>query len=186
MNQDWTPVVLDKRRGGGGGAAAAGTASSSSAPRRTGPSAAAKLDADTETFARELRCFSCRFVRYAVAILFFADATVDRSLSQAIQQGTFFIPGVLVIFRVIIQSLAIAARMAKKVTQKDLAQLLCVQPTVVSCFECICCVILFIVQASFILSQIAEYENGKAIPNGAFIAKLERALGAKLPRPPKK
>lgn len=33
---------------------------------------------------------------------------------------------------------------------------------------------------------IMEYENGKAIPNGQVIAKIERALGAKLPRPPKK
>jgi len=33
---------------------------------------------------------------------------------------------------------------------------------------------------------IAEYENGKAIPNGQVIANIERALGTKLPRPPKK
>jgi len=33
---------------------------------------------------------------------------------------------------------------------------------------------------------IMEYENGKAIPNGQVIAKIERALGTKLPRPPKK
>jgi putative transcription factor len=33
---------------------------------------------------------------------------------------------------------------------------------------------------------INEYESGRAIPNGALIAKIERALGAKLPRPPKK
>lgn len=50
------PVVLDKRRGGGGGGGGGGGAASSgagsAAPRRTGPSAAAKLDADTETFAR--------------------------------------------------------------------------------------------------------------------------------------
>lgn len=58
MNQDWTPVVLDKRRGGGGGGAGGGgggaAGGAASAPRRTGPSTAAKLDADTETFAREL------------------------------------------------------------------------------------------------------------------------------------
>mmetsp|Transcript_16678 Transcript_16678/g.38231 ORF Transcript_16678/g.38231 Transcript_16678/m.38231 type:complete len:89 (+) Transcript_16678:335-601(+) len=29
---------------------------------------------------------------------------------------------------------------------------------------------------------INEYESGKAIPNNAIIAKIERALGAKLPR----
>ena len=33
---------------------------------------------------------------------------------------------------------------------------------------------------------INEYESGKAIPNNAIIAKIERALGAKLPRAPKK
>ena len=33
---------------------------------------------------------------------------------------------------------------------------------------------------------VAEYESGKAIPNGQIIAKLERALGAKLPRGGKK
>ena len=36
------------------------------------------------------------------------------------------------------------------------------------------------------VSLITEYENGKAIPNNAVIAQLERALGAKLPRAPKK
>jgi putative transcription factor len=29
---------------------------------------------------------------------------------------------------------------------------------------------------------INEYENGKAIPNGQIISKIERALGCKLPR----
>ena len=33
---------------------------------------------------------------------------------------------------------------------------------------------------------INEYECGKAIPNNAIIAKIEWALGAKLPRAPKK
>lgn len=33
---------------------------------------------------------------------------------------------------------------------------------------------------------INDYEAGRAIPNGAIIAKLERALGVRLPRPPKK
>jgi len=33
---------------------------------------------------------------------------------------------------------------------------------------------------------INEYEAGKAIPNNAVIAKIERALGCKLPRAPKK
>merc|ERR1719310_1730739 len=66
---------------------------------------------------------------------------VDKSLSKAIQQ----------------------ARMAKKMTQKELATKINEKPQV-----------------------IGEYENGKAIPNGQIIVKIERALGCKLPRPGKK
>ena len=54
------------------------------------------------------------------------------------------------------------ARTAKKMTQKDLATAINEKPQVV-----------------------AEYESGKAIPNGQIIAKLERKLGTKLPRPGK-
>lgn len=55
------------------------------------------------------------------------------------------------------------ARMAKGSTQDGLAKLLNIDKKI-----------------------IAEYENGKAIPNGQVIAKIEKALGTKLPRPPKK
>merc|ERR1719457_19130 len=55
------------------------------------------------------------------------------------------------------------ARMAKKMTQKELATAINEKPQVV-----------------------AEYENGKAIPNGAIIVKIERKLGCRLPRPGKK
>jgi len=55
------------------------------------------------------------------------------------------------------------ARTAKGLTQKQLAQQLNMQPQVIN-----------------------EYEAGKAIPNNAVIAKIERALGCKLPRAPKK
>jgi len=68
-------------------------------------------------------------------------AKVDRSLSKAIMQ----------------------ARMAKKMTQKQLATAINEKPQVV-----------------------AEYENGKAIPNGQIIVKIERKLACKLPRPGKK
>jgi putative transcription factor len=54
------------------------------------------------------------------------------------------------------------ARMAKKITQADLAKSLNEKPTI-----------------------IQEYESGKAVPNPQFIVRLERALGTKLPRPPK-
>merc|ERR1712106_579350 len=68
-------------------------------------------------------------------------AKVDKSLSKAIMQ----------------------ARMAKKMTQKELATAINEKPQVVG-----------------------EYESGKAIPNGQIIVKLERKLGCKLPRPGKK
>jgi len=55
------------------------------------------------------------------------------------------------------------ARMSKKWTQKQLATAVNEKPQVVG-----------------------EYESGKAIPNGALITKMERALGCKLPRTHKK
>jgi len=55
------------------------------------------------------------------------------------------------------------ARAAKGLTQKQLAQSLNLQPAV-----------------------IAEYERGTAIPNNAVIARIEKAVGARLPRAPKK
>ena len=67
-------------------------------------------------------------------------AKVDKSLSKAIMQ----------------------ARMAKKMTQKDLATAINEKPQVVG-----------------------EYESGKAVPNPQIISKLERKLGTKLPRPGK-
>mmetsp|Transcript_27999 Transcript_27999/g.82335 ORF Transcript_27999/g.82335 Transcript_27999/m.82335 type:complete len:87 (+) Transcript_27999:559-819(+) len=55
------------------------------------------------------------------------------------------------------------ARMAKKMTQKELATAINEKPQV-----------------------IGEYESGKAIPNPQIISKMERKLGCKLPRPGKK
>ena len=55
------------------------------------------------------------------------------------------------------------ARCAKKMTQKELAT-----------------------KVNVPVKTIIEYENGKAIPNNTFIAKLERTLNVKLPRPKKK
>merc|ERR550537_2194600 len=54
-------------------------------------------------------------------------------------------------------------RAAKGLTQKQLATQLNMQPQV-----------------------IQGYENGKEVPNNAVIAKIEKALGCKLPRMPKK
>jgi len=55
------------------------------------------------------------------------------------------------------------ARTAKGMTQKQLAQALVMDA-----------------------KTVQEYEQGKAIPNNAVIAKMEKALGVKLPRAPKK
>ena len=55
------------------------------------------------------------------------------------------------------------ARMACKMSQKELATKLQVQPSI-----------------------ITDYENGKAVPNNLFISKLEKALNTKLPRAKKK
>lgn len=68
-----------------------------------------------------------------------ADATVDKAMSRRI----------------------VDARNAKKLTQKQLAQLCMIDSKIVN-----------------------EYEQGKAIPNQAIINKLEKALGARL-RPEK-
>lgn len=55
------------------------------------------------------------------------------------------------------------ARSNKKMNQAALAQAINEKPAVIN-----------------------QYENGKAIPNGQIIAKIERVLGTKLPRPTKK
>jgi putative transcription factor len=55
------------------------------------------------------------------------------------------------------------ARMAKKWSQKDLAK-----------------------AAQLPVHTIQTYENGKAIPNGQVVSKLNRVLGVQLPKIPKK
>lgn len=55
------------------------------------------------------------------------------------------------------------ARISKKISQKELASSMNVP-----------------------VQTIVSYENGKAIPNNGFIAKLENKLQVKLPRPSKK
>jgi len=62
-----------------------------------------------------------------------------------------------------LRSALMKGRTAKGLTQKQLAQALNMQPQVIN-----------------------EYESGKAIPNNAVIAKIERQLGCKLPRAAKK
>ena len=55
------------------------------------------------------------------------------------------------------------ARLAKKMTQKDLALAIMEKPTLIN-----------------------DYEAGRAIPNGNILSKLDRALNVRLPRPAKK
>jgi putative transcription factor len=55
------------------------------------------------------------------------------------------------------------ARLNAKLSQKDLASKLNVTPNI-----------------------ITDFENGKAVPTNAFIAKIEKILNTKLPRAPKK
>ena len=57
----------------------------------------------------------------------------------------------------------VQARNAKGLTQKELAHRIAVKDTI-----------------------IKSYENGKAVPQNNIIQKIEKVLGAKLPRPPKK
>jgi putative transcription factor len=66
------------------------------------------------------------------------DVTVDKEMSKRIMQ----------------------ARLAKKMSQKDLGAACALDAKI-----------------------IVDYENGKALPNQAIITKLERVLGAKLRAP---
>jgi putative transcription factor len=165
---DWDPVILDKRGRRAPGeskdsalARAARTGAVSTELRHDAVSnkasagagiSAKKLDDDMDTFARTWSfdplwetakhvAGSARITGYTCSHLLSADATVGHSLQMAIQQ----------------------ARLAKKMTQKELAVAICEKPTI-----------------------IAEYESGRAIPNPALLLKLDRALGVHLPRPPKK
>lgn len=54
------------------------------------------------------------------------------------------------------------ARLAKGMSQKDLAMQCAMKPTIIN-----------------------DYEAGRAVPDNTLIAKFERVLGVKLPRPPK-
>lgn len=65
------------------------------------------------------------------------------------------LPSVSVELKVAIQQ----ARLSMKLSQKDLAAKMCVPAAV-----------------------IHSYENGTAIPNNAFVAKIEKVLNTKLPR----
>jgi putative transcription factor len=134
MDQDWTPVVIQKttkQKIAGLSSAHAVNAQKMAGVMTTekkhsagenksahsgGGAGMKKLEESTEEFKHE---------------------TVNQSLSKAISQ----------------------ARLAKKMTQKELATAINEKPQI-----------------------IQEYESGKAIPNPQILNKLDRALGIHLPR----
>mmetsp|Transcript_35211 Transcript_35211/g.69024 ORF Transcript_35211/g.69024 Transcript_35211/m.69024 type:complete len:125 (+) Transcript_35211:55-429(+) len=86
-------------------------------------------------------------------------AGVDiRKLEDEEGDGSMKLPTVSMDLRLAIGQ----ARQAKGLSQKDLASKLMIPA-----------------------KTIQDYEAGKAIPNNALIAKIERTLGCKLPRQPK-
>lgn len=132
--QDWAPTNVGRST-----IKAKPTSSSLNAMKRAGlVTAEKKHGAGGNTSAHSSTVMSARKLEETDEL---KHNRVDKSLSKAIQQ----------------------ARMAKKLTQKDLATAINEKPQV-----------------------IAEYESGKAIPNGQIIVKIEKKLGCKLPRPGKK
>ena len=77
---------------------------------------------------------------------------------KILENDTLEVPKLSADFRVAMSQ----ARNAKGLTQKELAQKIAVKETIVK-----------------------SYESGKAVPENHIIQKIEKALGAKLPRPPK-
>ena len=84
-----------------------------------------------------------------------AGPTNASKLEKLAEAGETAVSTVSHDFKVALQR----ARQAKKMTQKDLGMAINEKPSVIN-----------------------EYEAGKAVPNPQLISKMERALGAKLPR----
>jgi len=84
---------------------------------------------------------------------------VPQNIGKLMNTEEFKVDTVSHDFKIALQQ----ARQAKKLNQKQLAELVNEKQSVIS-----------------------EYESGKAIPNPQVISKLERALGCKLPRQKKK
>mmetsp|Transcript_13689 Transcript_13689/g.23486 ORF Transcript_13689/g.23486 Transcript_13689/m.23486 type:complete len:143 (+) Transcript_13689:108-536(+) len=136
MDQDWTPVVLTKKKPTG----------SKPVSDEKAVTAARRDGNEVETMKK----FNAGANKKSATTLNTAklDAETDdlslpkvsKSMADSIRDG----------------------RMAKKLTQKQLAQAINEQQSV-----------------------IADYESGKGLPNGQVISKIEKALGIKIPRPPK-
>jgi putative transcription factor len=131
-DQDWTPVVLQKHA----------------------PSAAAKKSAGTINAA-------ARAGNVEVTKKFVAGENknghgpIQNAAKLEEDTGDYKVQTVSHEFKTALQQ----ARMAKKMTQKALADAINEKQSVVN-----------------------DYESGKAVPNGAVIQKLNKALGAKLPK----
>ncbi|XP_051125812.1 multiprotein-bridging factor 1b-like [Andrographis paniculata] len=132
ISQDWEPVVIRKKAPT---AAARKDEKAVNAARRTGAEIETikKSNAGTNKAASSGTSLNTRKLDEDTENL--AHDKVPSELKKAIMQ----------------------ARMDKKLTQAQLAQLINEKPQI-----------------------IQEYESGKAIPNQQIISKLERALGAKL------
>ncbi|KAI4333841.1 hypothetical protein L6164_018600 [Bauhinia variegata] len=132
LSQDWEPVVLRKKAPT---AAAKKDEKAVNAARRSGAEieAVKKHNAGTNKAASSGTSLNTKRLDDDTESL--AHERVPTELKKAIMQ----------------------ARMDKKLTQAQLAQLINEKPQV-----------------------IQEYESGKAIPNQQIIGKLERTLGAKL------
>ncbi|KAK9906210.1 hypothetical protein M0R45_002711 [Rubus argutus] len=132
ISQDWEPVVIRKKAPN---AAAKKDEKAVNAARRAGAEieTVKKATAGLNKAASSSTSLNTRKLDEETEVL--AHERVPSELKKAIMQ----------------------ARMDKKLTQAQLAQIINEKPQV-----------------------IQEYESGKAIPNQQVIGKLERALGAKL------
>ncbi|RDX93534.1 Multiprotein-bridging factor 1b [Mucuna pruriens] len=146
LSQDWEPVVLRKKAPT---AAARKDEKAVNAARRSG--------ADIDTIKK------CNSSSGVIVELFYADnAGTNKAASSSTSLNTKRLDDDtenLAHDRVPteLKKAIMQARMDKKLTQAQLAQIINEKPQV-----------------------IQEYESGKAIPNQQIISKLERALGAKL------
>jgi len=134
MDQDWTPVVIQKTTKQK--IAGLSSAHAVAAQKLTGSMVTEKKHSAGENKSAHAGG-GLGMKKLEDSTEEFKHNTVNQSLSKAISQ----------------------ARLAKKLTQKELATAINEKPQI-----------------------IQEYESGKAIPNPQILNKLDRALGIHLPR----
>eukprot|EP00600_Ochromonadales_sp_CCMP1393_P015322 CAMPEP_0175034042 /NCGR_PEP_ID=MMETSP0005-20121125/22374_1 /TAXON_ID=420556 /ORGANISM="Ochromonas sp., Strain CCMP1393" /LENGTH=137 /DNA_ID=CAMNT_0016294805 /DNA_START=47 /DNA_END=460 /DNA_ORIENTATION=+ len=134
MDQDWTPVVLTKTTKQK--VAGMNSAHAVAAQKQSGVMSTEKKFGAAENKSAH-GGGGAGMKKLEESNEEFKHGTVSQSLSKAITQ----------------------ARLAKEMTQKQLATAINEKPQIVQ-----------------------EYESGKAIPNGQILQKLDRALGTHLPR----